>query len=89
MSQIKVGQVYADNDDRVKGRTLKVVGVGETHSRMEVLTNAADIQRLLDDDTPGTRSYVPKDRRGQQTVIRNDRLGTSTQRGFTLVEDAT
>jgi hypothetical protein len=88
MTQPKVGQVYADNDDRVKGRTLKVLGVGEHHSRLEVLTNSEDIQRLLDDATPGTRSYVPKDRRGKQTVIANDRLGTSTQRGFTLIKDA-
>lgn len=73
---VQVGQTYRDTDRRNEGRTLKVVEVtndGQS-AYLETVTNPNDIQQLLDDATPGTRSYVPKDRRGKRTRVAVYRL---------------
>lgn len=38
--EVKVGQVWADNDARARGRTLEVLEVGENHAVCKVLTPA-------------------------------------------------
>ena len=86
---VQTGQTYRDLDPRMAGRTLKVVDASLAHGDkvlLEVLTNPSDVQALLDDDTPGTRSYTPKDRRGATTKISRRRLEDG--KSFGLVEDA-
>jgi hypothetical protein len=73
---VQINQTYRDLDPRYSGRTLKVIGIdaAEGKARVEVLTNASDVQALLDDETPGTRGYQPKDRRGKTTTVSVARL---------------
>lgn len=73
---VHVGQTYRDTDRRSEGRTLKVVEITDDgqSAYLETVTNPNDIQSLLDDDTPGTRSYSPKDRRGKRTRVSVARL---------------
>lgn len=75
---VKIGQVYRDEDPRMEGRTLRVTKVDDSDpgatAVLETVTNPTDIQRLLDDPEPGTRSYTPQDRRGKTTVISVARL---------------
>lgn len=87
--EVKPGQVYADNDPRMKGRTLKVIETVGIQALLEVLTNADDVQSLLDDETPGTRGYKPRDRRGTRTKVGVDRLGRKGTRGYSLIQDVT
>jgi hypothetical protein len=48
VSGVKVGQVWADNDWRNEGRTLRVESVDETHATCTVLTNSTAAQERLD-----------------------------------------
>lgn len=88
MSEIEIrpGQVFRDLDPRMAGRTLEVLSVGDAKVTLRVLTNADDIQRLLDEDVPGTRHYRPRDKRGATTTISRARLSKQGRRGFGLVE---
>lgn len=84
---VQIRQLYRDNDPRLAGRTLRVVGFDSADPDSVVLeteTNPDDIQRLLDDSEPGTRSYTPSDRRGKSTRISRARLES---RSFSLVEE--
>jgi hypothetical protein len=82
---VQIGQVYRDNDPRLAGRTLRVVDIEALPQKavLETVTNPDDVQRLLDDETPGTRSYKPVDKRGRRTKIAVERLESSK---FSLVE---
>lgn len=85
---VEPGQTYRDLDPRMAGRTLRVVEIfGEQadQAKVEVVTNASDIQSLLDDETPGTRSYRPQDRRGKTSIISVARLAAGEDYG--LIED--
>jgi len=35
MPEVRVGQIWADNDKRSRGRKVRVVEVGETHATVE------------------------------------------------------
>lgn len=87
---VEMGQVYADADPRMKGRTMQVVGIRYTGTEKEeaslkIVSNSDDVQAMLDDPDghPGSRNYVPKDRRGQTTTISTKRL---EGRDYRLVE---
>jgi hypothetical protein len=71
---VHVGQTYRDLDPRLAGRTLKVEEIKDDKAIMEIVTNAEDVQDLLDDPEPGTRNYTPEDRRGKRTTIGVERL---------------
>lgn len=43
--EVAPGQVWADNDPRSRGRTLKVISVGKQSVRCEVLTVAPHVRR--------------------------------------------
>lgn len=72
--EVEVGQVWADNDPRSKGRTVKVLSINTTTNRAvcEVLTDGADT----------TRSQV-----GRTTRIALHRF-TPTASGYRLVKKA-
>lgn len=42
---VEVGQVWADNDPRSEGRTVKVIAVTATKATCEVLTDGANTKR--------------------------------------------
>jgi len=45
LPEVKVGQVWADNDPRSDGRTVKVIAVNQTKAVCEVLTDGANTRR--------------------------------------------
>lgn len=84
---VKMGQIWADNDSRSAGRTLRVIEVTETHVICEAVTNATRHQELIDEAARGERLHpVPIDQRGRRVRIRLDRM-RPTSTGYRLVED--
>jgi hypothetical protein len=89
---VRPGQVWADNDPRATGRTLRVDEI--RHSpRIDslvavctVLTNRDDTQTHI--DHPWVPWYKPRDMRGQQTEIAVVRFRRPTSTGYRLVQDA-
>lgn len=81
---VRPGQIWADNDPRMVGRTLQVKSVHLGNATCEVLTNADWVQAELD------RAVLPpavKDSRGRTTRIRVARF-TDTRTGYRLIRDA-
>lgn len=85
---VRVGQVWADNDTRAKGRTLRVLAVehdarmGKDVALCRVLTNSDDTQQDLDRGRPWAT-----DRRGRTTRIAVERM-RPTSTGYRLVSEA-
>jgi hypothetical protein len=71
---VRVGQVWADNDPRSKGRTVRVLAVANDRATCKVLTD-------IEDPAQRTRSAV-----GKITRISLRRL-RPTSTGYTLIED--
>lgn len=86
MTDVKPGQIWADNDWRSAGRTLRVLSVDETHAVCEVVTNDDDTQDHLDNPSRAPW-YRPGDRRGKQTRIMLRRF-KPTSTGYRLVSEA-
>jgi hypothetical protein len=82
---VKPGQVWADNDKRSKGRTLRVDRIDGTYAVCTILTNDRKVQALIDDG--GLTWYRPVDKRGRSARIRLDRF-RPTSTGYRLVSDA-
>ena len=88
--EVKPGQVWADNDWRAKGRTLRVdevkkaVNSDHLYALCTVLTNSDSTQADL--DSPAGRIWA-KDTRGKKVQIRVDRM-RPTSTGYRLLEDA-
>lgn len=85
---VRPGQIWADNDKRNEGRTLRVETIthvdGKPHTvRCTILTNTNEVQASL--DAVGQRIY--SDARGKQTHIRLDRM-RPTSTGYRLIQDA-
>lgn len=91
---VRAGQVWADNDPRVPGRTLRVDDVRDGTAHCTILTNDHESQARIDQtghSGPTGRyvngTWVPGDRRGTTTRIRVTRMrpiGT----GYRLLTDA-
>ena len=79
---IEPGQVWADNDKRVKGRTLEVLRVEGDYAVLKIKTN--------DDDTASRiRMGIARqgeDRRGKVVRILRRRM-RPTSTGYRLVQD--
>lgn len=54
---VKPGQIWADNDWRSSGRTVRVIEVDATHATVEVVTNGR-----MTYTKPGRRSRIRLDR---------------------------
>lgn len=67
--QVQVGQVWADNDPRSRGRTLKVVAIVGEHATCVIVTNDVRAHR---------------DRRGKHTRVALRRF-KPTQTGYRLI----
>lgn len=80
MIEPRVGQVYADNDPRHKGRQIEIVGVHDadaTHPEPYVKVRVVKVGR-----------NVRKKEVGEQRTILQRRL-RPTRNGYKLVEDST
>lgn len=74
-TEVKRGQVWADNDRRSNGRTVRVLRVDETHAVVTVLT--------------ARKSAPPAERQravGAERRIRLDRF-KPTSTGYRLIEE--
>ena len=78
---VRPGQAWADNDKRVKGRTLRVLRLYETRALCETVTNDDATQQRID---RGDRTA--RDMRGKTTSISLDRF-RPTSTGYRLVQD--
>jgi hypothetical protein len=82
---IRPNQVWADNDERMAGRTLRVEEIDGGKAVCVILTNATTVQHEL--DRRGGRSSRVQDTRGRTTRISLSRF-RPTSSGYQLVEDA-
>ncbi|MFF5261337.1 hypothetical protein ACFY4C_20535 [Actinomadura viridis] len=83
MIAVRPGQIWADNDKRAEGRTVRIERVDGDRVLCRVLTNSTDTQAQLDAGSPWVR-----DRRGKTTSIRLDRF-KPTNTGYRLIHDTT
>ncbi len=81
---VRVGQVWADNDPRIKGRTVRITDIDDTHAVVEVLTNASKVEEQL---ARPRSSWRPRDMRGTSTRIRLDRF-VPRSTGYRLLQEA-
>ena len=89
--KVEPGQVWADNDPRCEGRTIRVDSIDGDKAACTVLTNSADTQKHLDAyDKPGRSQYprgpILKDTRGKVRRIALSRF-RPTSTGYRLVSD--
>lgn len=91
---VRPGQVWADNDPRTPGRTIRIDSVDGDTAVCTVLTNDDPSQALIDTHgSPGKsgrylgRIWVPGDRRGTTTRVKLTRL-RPTSSGYRLLQDA-
>jgi hypothetical protein len=82
---VRPGQVWADNDWRAEGRTLRVEAIQDGKAICTILTNPTSIQERL--DRPSQADPWVRDVRNKQTRIRLDRF-RPTSTGYRLVQDA-
>jgi len=98
---VRVGQVWADNDPRAEGRTVKITALytidGVEYATVKVLTNRDYDQARIDaaaregHTNAGGRyitnvGWVPQDTRGKTRRIKVRRL-RPTSSGYRLVKD--
>lgn len=77
MTTPKVGQVWADNDKRSTGRTVRIVAVGRTHATVELVGQRGRPAR--------GHEAKQKAEPGRRTRIRLDRF-EPTSTGYRLIE---
>jgi hypothetical protein len=83
-TEVRPGQVWADNDPRSAGRTLRVDSIDGGKAICTILTNSSDEQAAIE-CPPGSLGYTPKDTRGKTTRISLSRI-KPTRTGYRLIE---
>jgi hypothetical protein len=78
---VRPGQVWADNDARCEGRTVRVDSVDDTYAYCTVLTNIAWVQRRID---AGHTDHADKRNATARLMLRRMR---PTSSGYRLVDD--
>lgn len=81
MTEVKPGQVWADNDPRSDGRTLRVDRIEGDKAACTVLTNTQQADLGLRDNSPWVR-----DMRGKTTRISLSRF-RPTSTGYRLLSE--
>jgi hypothetical protein len=82
--EVKVGQVWADNDKRCKGRTIRVDAIEAGKAVCTVLTNADAVQAALDAGDP---MWVADGRKRPTRISLGRFRPTST--GYRLINEVT
>ena len=70
--EVKVGQIWADNDPRSRGRTIKVISIAGEKAVVECVSVARNV---------GLHNV------GRKTVVSLKRFNPNRQTGYTLVQD--
>ena len=86
---VRPSQVWADNDPRAAGRTLRVDAIDGDKATCTILTNTDETQEYLDhpDAKPAWMAGAYGDRRGRQTRVSLRRF-VPTSTGYRLIRDA-
>jgi hypothetical protein len=86
--EVRVGQVWADNDSRCHGRTLRIDAVDGDTAVCTVLTNTTEVQAYVAQPAskPTWTKNSYRDRRGTRTRIKLSRF-RPTATGYKLVRD--
>lgn len=79
---VRPGQIWADNDWRSAGRTIRVLEIVGDKALCQVVTNSDDVQQKVDHKSPWVT-----DRRGKNTGISLRRF-RPTSTGYRLVQNA-
>lgn len=79
---VRPGQIWADNDWRSEGRTLRVERIDGDRVLCRILTNSDDQQWRLDNS-----AWRAQDRRGKTVSIALGRM-RPTSTGYRLVQEA-
>lgn len=88
-TEVKPSQIWADNDPRSTGRTLRVEHITVTGKAFcTILTNSDETQREVDHGTQRATGYRPKDMRGRTTFIKLSRF-KPTSTGYRLIGQET
>jgi hypothetical protein len=82
--EVKPGQIWADNDKRCAGRTLRVDAIEGGKAVCLILTNSDETQEIV--DARSAAGYPTTDRRGKITQISLSRF-KPTNTGYRLVKD--
>lgn len=83
---VQPGQVWADNDPRCEGRTLRVERIDGERALCRILTNGNAVQAEIDRSSPPPRNlWRTQDRRGCTTRISLSRF-RPTSTGYRLVQ---
>ena len=82
---VRPGQVWADNDPRAAGRTLRVEQVNDGVATCTILTNSTNAQAALDGEDSAL-TWMPKDTRGRIAEITAARM-RPTRTGYRLIRD--
>lgn len=94
-TDVKPNQIWADNNPRSAGRTLRVDRIEGTKAVCTVLTNTDEVQERVDGTyqqetfragASAPRGMYPSDRRGKEARISLARF-KPTSSGYRLVED--
>lgn len=87
--EVRPKQIWADNDPRSAGRTLRVERIEDGKAVCTVLTNADEAQERLDEAVARGAGWWAdrKDMRGKTTRISLSRF-RPTSTGYRLVEEA-
>jgi hypothetical protein len=88
MTDVKPGQIWADNDPRAAGRTIRVDAIDGDKAICTVVTNTNETQAYVDSPAskPTYMASAYSDRRGRQTRISLTRFVPNST-GYRLLED--
>lgn len=84
--KVEVGQIWADNDPRAEGRTLRIAAIVDDHAECIIVTNPDYVQADLDRcEAKGKKAAWTTDRRGRLTTIKISRF-RPTSTGYRLLD---
>ncbi len=86
---VEVGQVWADNDSRSVGRTIRVDAIDGAKATCTIITNSDDTQQYVDGVKvrAAYEQNAYKDRRGQKVKIAIKRF-KPTSTGYRLESES-
>jgi hypothetical protein len=83
LPEVRVGQVWADNDHRANGRQVTVLAIISEFVGEELV----DFALVAQNKARQVRKPGEQNRPGRRTRIRLDRFRPSRKTGYTLVSD--
>ncbi len=88
MTNVKPGQIWADNDPRATGRTLRIDAIDGDTAICTIVTNTDETQAYVDrpETKPAYMERAYTDRRGKRTRVSLKRF-VPTATGYRLLSE--